>query len=212
RHRKPTAKQQEIDSACEETEHEKALRKQQKRERKERRKQEKEVALTIINDGDSDDTKALKEMATRFRDERNAAIQEAETRDDAAAKRNDKHGSIPRPSNMSRVKIQDIRVGLRLGSPNKKLEWNSTRTTIRHAMEAAMLEYNLTWKSQNDRKWLKVYDRAEEAVPALKNFKNQWAVEYIAHQCFGNARSYNCCKGNLGTYRGRKALERLHFH
>ena len=50
--------------------------------------------------------------------------------------------------------------------------------------------------------------QAEEAVPEFKVFKNQWAVEFLAHQSFGNGRSYKSCRIKSNMYRGRKFCER----
>ncbi|KAE9385959.1 hypothetical protein BT96DRAFT_949476 [Gymnopus androsaceus JB14] len=105
--------------------------------------------------------------------------------------------SIPHPSNLSHIKIADICKYLDLSDPAKKLKWNSTCTTIRNAMLTAMMDpksprsARMIASGSSKGSKSRLYDAAEEAVPDLKKFKNQWAVKFIAHHSFGNARLYN---------------------
>lgn len=45
--------------------------------------------------------------------------------------------------------------------------------------------------------------QAEDIEPVLRRFRNSWATEYLAKEAFSSHKSYEFCKGNDETYRGK---------
>ncbi|KAJ7348165.1 hypothetical protein DFH08DRAFT_1080268 [Mycena albidolilacea] len=117
-------------------------------------------------------------------------------------------GSIPRPNNMSNVKMEDLQQQLGFDTA----QWNVLRTCVCDALSAACLDREAKWKAQPPGKLSMAYNAIEEDFPQLRRFSGQWAVHRIAQQSWSNHRSYRSCVGNESTYRGRKAAARRINH
>ncbi|KAE9397541.1 hypothetical protein BT96DRAFT_940807 [Gymnopus androsaceus JB14] len=174
----------------------KAELKQKKKERAERHQVEAEKEARVSQPGDSNEVRQLRELLDRTTNERDAAVHNLETRmQETPVNDSATQGSIPQPSNLSRTAVKTIREHMGLAERKDKPKWNAG--TIRSAMTAAMLEHNITWKGQTDRKSAKVYAA--------------WATQFLAHQSFGNQRAYAGAQSNPNTYHGRKAFARLNI-
>ncbi|KAJ7605908.1 hypothetical protein FB45DRAFT_1012280 [Roridomyces roridus] len=136
----------------------------------------------------------------RTRGERNAAEASASR---PARPKGPAVGSIPKPSNMTKVTINFIRRKLKLSGDKNDEKWNDLRAEVRRFMDAGLLDMSIGWKAQDDRRLIKIRDAIEAAHPELLCFRNQWGTEYLIHETFSGQKTYKKCKGKAGTYRAR---------
>ncbi|KAJ7774068.1 hypothetical protein B0H16DRAFT_1713901 [Mycena metata] len=170
------------------------------------RERQNESNLVVEQPQDSEEIKELRAALARTRGERDAA-EAASAR--PPSPRGPPPRSIARPSNMSKVTISEIRDHLELGGDENDQTWSDLRTSIRRFMDAGMLDKNQSWKGQETRRLIKVYDAIEEAHPDLERFRNQWATAYLVHESFTGQKTYTNCKRKDGTYRARNRDRRL---
>ncbi|KAJ7165752.1 hypothetical protein C8R46DRAFT_1096159, partial [Mycena filopes] len=163
------------------------------------RERQNENNLVVEQQEDSEVVKELRAALARTRGERDAA--EAAAARPASPLRGPTPRSIARPNNMSKVTVADIRDHLGLAGSENDQMWSSLRTSIRRFMHAGMLEMDQSWKAQDTRRLIKVYDAIEEAHPDLERFRGQWATAFL--------KTYKNCKGKDGTYRARNRQDRL---
>jgi hypothetical protein len=86
-----------------------------------------------------------------------------------------------------------------------KQEWNNYRTTIRHNVQAARLDFDKDLRNQKSKKFMKLCNASAEVHPQLGRFKNHWGTERLAKEYFRGHKTYTRCVKNLNTYRGHRA-------
>ncbi|KAJ7642164.1 hypothetical protein FB45DRAFT_863217 [Roridomyces roridus] len=130
-------------------------KKRQKAKRKVLRHRQNEDALTVELPGDTDVVRQLRTALARTRGERNAAEASASR---PARPKGPAVGSIPKPSNMTKVTINFIRRKLKLSGDKNDEKWNDLRAEVRRFMDAGLLDMSIGWKAQDDRPLIKIRD------------------------------------------------------
>ncbi|KAK6992592.1 hypothetical protein R3P38DRAFT_3225226 [Favolaschia claudopus] len=111
---------------------------------------------------------------------------------------------IPRPVNISTVKMSELRAELGFN----RSQWNALRSCVRYAMAAARLDWTKAWKNQEPKKKLRFLNVVRADFPETQRFENGWGIIRIAQEAWGNRKSYGRCVDDPNTYRGRKTVER----
>ncbi|KAG7097288.1 hypothetical protein E1B28_004653 [Marasmius oreades] len=111
--------------------------------------------------------------------------------------------TIKRPSNLSKVTVGDIRCHLGLDGPEGDQEWNRIRSTLRRCLTAGKIEWSKGWRDQKLHRLIRIYDAVDEACPAMRQFENQWATQFLAKEYFASHKTYGSCAFNPDTCRGR---------
>ncbi|KAJ7622194.1 hypothetical protein FB45DRAFT_1006209 [Roridomyces roridus] len=200
RHRKVSARAQHTLGAKATAAQILLTKKRQKAKRKALRHRQNEDALTLELPGDTDVVRQLRAALARTRGERNAAEASASR---PARPKGPAVGSIPKPSNMTKVTVDFIRRKLKLSGDKNDEKWNDLRAEVRRFLDAGLLDMSIGWKAQDDRRLIKIRDAIEAAHPELLCFRNQWGTEYLIHETFSGQKTYKKCKGKAGTYRAR---------
>ncbi|KAJ7493712.1 hypothetical protein FB451DRAFT_1551106 [Mycena latifolia] len=146
-----------------------------------------------------DDTPEIRELRaalSRAQGERNAA-EAANSR--PQRRQGPPNRSVARPRNMANVTIGDIRAALDLSGSQNNDQWAALRAKVRRYMDAGLLELDLGWKEQDNRRLAKI----EAAYPDLERFRAQWATAYLVHESFVAQKTYRSCKSKEGTYRAK---------
>ena len=123
-----------------------------------------------------------------MRIERDAAVHAAEQQSTAfkVTTNDPAPDSIPRPKNMNKVKISDVREKLDLAGDENKPEWLDLRVrpdvvllclsvltfiqqVIRDMTTAGFIDWTLNWRSQKSKKLGKIYDAVRDLY-TLSNF------------------------------------------
>ncbi|KAJ7777621.1 hypothetical protein DFH07DRAFT_951268 [Mycena maculata] len=161
-------------------EKEKALREKRAKQDQHRalQKRQNETALTVEH---PDDTAQIRELRAALLALRLSATQQRQLQVDL-------------------LKISDIREHLDLSGADNDEAWADLRADVRRFMDAGMLDLNLGWKEQDNRKLGKVYRAIDEAHPELEHFRGQWVTQYLVHESFGAQKTYKACKARPGTY------------
>ncbi|KAL0063866.1 hypothetical protein AAF712_009219 [Marasmius tenuissimus] len=185
-----------------------AERKRKKREEKKRRKALRAQEDQLVQrPNDCEEIRALKERAQAAEAQAKTAHEELAKMMFTQAQSTPNHPTneelIPRPGNLNHVKVKDLRRLLQLEGRENNCQWNRIRTTIRTCIHAAHMEWGSNWKGQKSRRLSRIYDAVDEAVPAMRRFKNQWATELLARDYFSGHKTYENCVDNPTTYRGR---------
>ncbi|KAJ7806030.1 hypothetical protein B0H14DRAFT_2382164 [Mycena olivaceomarginata] len=198
RHRTVTARVQHTRDAQSAAAQALQLKKRKKAKRRALKQRQNESSLTVERPEDTDGIRELRAALVRTQGERNAA-------EAANSRPSRRHGpanrSIARPSNMSKVKIDDIRAELNLSGAQNDQKWADLRVCVRRYMDAGLL--SIGWKEQDNRRLAKVYDVIEAAHPELERFRGQWATAHLVHNTFSAQKTYKNCKTKEGTYRAR---------
>ncbi|KAJ7612880.1 hypothetical protein B0H17DRAFT_1153266 [Mycena rosella] len=175
-------------------------KKENKAKRLALRQRQNESALTADRPDDTPEIRELRAALSRAQGERNAA-EAANTR--PQRRQGPPTRSVARPRNMAQVTIGDIRAALDLSGSQNNDQWAALRAKVRRYMDAGLLELDLGWKEQDNRRLAKVYDAIEAAYPDLERFRAQWATAYLVHESFVAQKTYRSCKSKEGTYRAR---------
>ncbi|KAJ6496379.1 hypothetical protein C8R45DRAFT_1211961 [Mycena sanguinolenta] len=177
------------------------------------KQRQRENALTVDRPGDTEEIRVLRAALARAQGQCNAAEAALPrvSRTQGPAER-----SIARPRNMSKITITEIRNYLGLAGAKHDERWADLRGDIGRFMDAGMLDLDISWKEQDNRRLGKVYNAIEDAHPNLKRFRGQWATISLVHESFGAQKTYKNYKKKAGTYRAKirearmSRLERLH--
>ncbi|KAJ7888057.1 hypothetical protein B0H14DRAFT_3717897 [Mycena olivaceomarginata] len=197
RRRKVTARVQHTQDAQSAAAQALQLRKKQKAKRKALKQRQNESALTV----ERPRIKTRYEPAlVRTQGERDAA-EAANSR--PARPQGPASRSVARPSNMSKVQMDDIRTELDLSGAQNDQKWVDLRGNVRRYMDAGLLDLSIGWKEQDNRRLAKVYDAIEAAHLELERFRGQWATAHLVHETFSAQKTYKNCKIREGTYRAR---------
>ncbi|KAJ7108729.1 hypothetical protein C8R44DRAFT_636016 [Mycena epipterygia] len=168
--------------------------------------------LVVERPDDSEELKELRTALANARGERDAA--EALVARSMPLARGPPARSVPKPHNMSRVTVNDVREHLGLAGADNDQTWSDLRTSIRRFMDVGMLDKSCNWKGQDSRRLIKIYDAAslflvEEAHPDLERFHSQWGTSFLVHESFLAQKTYQHCKRKDGMYRARARERRL---
>ncbi|KAL1755023.1 hypothetical protein FB107DRAFT_214552 [Schizophyllum commune] len=213
RNRQPAERRAAADDAAQRDAADRAREQRRKEKRKEQRDEAEQRALVVEQDDESEKVRRL-EGACAHRIERDAAVHAAEQQSTASkVTTNDPApDSIPRPKNMNKVKISDVREKLDLAGDENKPEWLDLRQVIRDMTTAGFIDWTLNWRSQKSKKLGKIYDAVEENVPALRRFHNQWGTELLVKEFFQTYKTYKSCIKNPKSYRAKVARARAQRH
>ncbi|KAJ7118904.1 hypothetical protein C8R44DRAFT_878437 [Mycena epipterygia] len=199
RHRRPTSRLRETRDVTLAAAEMKRKKKAKKAKRLALKQRQNESNLTVDRPDDTPEIRELRAALSRAQGERNAA--------EVANSRPEPQGppsrSIARPRNMAKVTVSDIRAALNLSGSQNNDKWTALRAKVRRYMDAGLLNLDLGWKEQDNRRLAKVYDAIEAAYPELERFRAQWATAFLVHESFGAQKTYKSCKSKEGTYRAR---------
>ncbi|KAB5587523.1 hypothetical protein CTheo_9038 [Ceratobasidium theobromae] len=102
---------------------------------------------------------------------------------------------IPAP-NKGDMDVELICQHLGLSSNDHDCEWLKVWDTVRSVVCTAGLDWTKRWAKQ-DYGWLSIiYEAAKNRCPALRQFADHWAVEFIGKQFFHNHFNSQCKKHN----------------
>ncbi|KAJ6583572.1 hypothetical protein DFH09DRAFT_1436108 [Mycena vulgaris] len=146
-------------------------KKLQKAWRKALKQRDNENALTVERAADTAEVRELRAALARAQGERNAA--EAAVYKPHGRRQGPVSRSIPRPRNLATVTIRRIRDHLDLAGREHDQAWADLRTDVRRFMDAGLLNLNVGWKEQDNRRLGKVYDAIDAAHPELERFRGQ---------------------------------------
>ncbi|KAL1712196.1 hypothetical protein EV715DRAFT_214133 [Schizophyllum commune] len=210
RNRQPAERRAAADDAAQRDAANRAREQRRKEKRKEQRNEAEQRDLVVEQDDESDKVRRLEEELSRMRIERDAAVHAAEEKNAASKVHTNDPApdSIPRPKNMNKVKILDIREKLGLAGEENKPEWLDLRQVIRDMTTAGFIDWTLNWRSQKSKRLGKIYDAVEENVPALRRFHNQWGTELLVKEFFQTHKTYKSCIKNPKSYRAKVARAR----
>ncbi|KAF7371700.1 hypothetical protein MVEN_00026400 [Mycena venus] len=135
RHRKVTARVQYTRDAQSAVVQALQLKKKQKAKRKALKQRQSESALTVERPEDTDEIRKLRAALVRTQGKRNA-VEAANSR--PAHRQGPAGRSIARPSNMSKVKMDDIRAELNLSGAQNDQRWADLRGEVRRYMDAGL--------------------------------------------------------------------------
>ncbi|KAJ7479030.1 hypothetical protein FB451DRAFT_1131256 [Mycena latifolia] len=175
-------------------------KKENKAKRLALRQRQKESALTADRPDDTPEIRELRAALSRAQGERNAA-EAANSR--PQHRQGPPSRSVARPRNMANVTISDIRAALDLSGSQNNDQWAALRAKVRRYMDAGLLELDLGWKEQDNRRLAKSQSQIEAAYPHLERFRAQWATAYLVHESFVAQKTYRSCKSKEGTYRAK---------
>ncbi|KAJ7458451.1 hypothetical protein FB451DRAFT_1561091 [Mycena latifolia] len=171
-------------------------KKENKAKRLALRQRQKESALTADRPDDTPEIRELRAALSRAQGKHNAA-EAANSR--PQHRQGPPSRSVARPRNMANVTISDIRAALDLSGSQNNDQWAALRAKVRRYMDAGLLELDLGWKEQDNRRLAKI----EAAYPDLERFRAQWATAYLVHESFVAQKTYRSCKSKEGTYRAK---------
>ncbi|KAL1686981.1 hypothetical protein GGG16DRAFT_63211 [Schizophyllum commune] len=210
RNRQPAERRAAADDAAQRDAANRVREQRRKEKRKEQRDEVEQRDLVVEQDDESEKVRHLEEELGRMRIERDAAVHAAEEQSVSSKARVDNPApdSIPRPKNMNKIKISDIREKLNLMGEENKPEWLDLRQVVRDMTTAGFIDWALNWRSQKSKKLGKIYDAVEENVPALRRFHNQWGTELLVKEFFQTHKTYKSCIKNPRSYRAKVSRAR----